>query len=83
MAELTTIPEVMEALGGYRAVAALTGRKPNAAWMWKTFPAFPSDSYLVMQDALEKAGHVAPAGLWGMVPPAPSPAQTATSEPAE
>lgn len=56
----------MDALGGNKAVAALTGRKYNAAYNWRMFGAFPADTYLVMQTALHARGFMAPASLWGM-----------------
>jgi hypothetical protein len=64
---LTTTNEVIEALGGIRAVADLTGRKYPAAWHWSTWKAFPSDTYVVMTEALRAAGKTAPDSLWGMV----------------
>jgi len=70
---LTTTVEVMEVLGGVRAVAALTSRKPGAAWNWKKFSTFPSDTYVVMQEELAKLGHSAPPSLWGMSVPADAP----------
>ena len=66
--ELLTTAEVMEALGGIGFVAKLTGRTYGAAFNWKGFAKFPSDTFLVMQGALRAAGFVAPASLWGMVP---------------
>lgn len=69
MSELNTTVEVIEALGGLRSVAALTGRKPGAAWNWKKSPTFPSDTYVVMQDEIARMGHSAPPSLWGMVAP--------------
>jgi hypothetical protein len=68
MAELKSIPEVIAALGGYGAVAALTGRNYKATWMWTKLPSFPSDTYLVMQHALGERDHSAPPTLWGMTP---------------
>lgn len=67
--ELRTTAEVIEALGGVAAVALLTGRKYSAAFNWKGFVKFPSDTFVVMQAALERAGFRAPASLWGMVEP--------------
>lgn len=64
--ELTNTSEVMAALGGVRAVAALTNRKPGAAWNWTKSPTFPSATYFVMQTELARLGHSAPPSLWGM-----------------
>lgn len=63
---LTTTAEVMDALGGIRAVAALTGRKYTAAANWRRFPTFPSNTYVIMTDALRQVGYQAPHSLWGM-----------------
>ncbi len=65
--ELTTTAEVIEALDGVAAVAALTGRKYGAAFNWKGFAKFPADTFVVMQDALRGRGLTAPTSLWGMV----------------
>lgn len=69
MQELSTTAEVMDVLGGTTAVAALTGRKYDAAWNWKTFKHFPPDTYLVMAGALMAKGYTAPTTLWRMVQP--------------
>jgi len=68
--ELTTTNEVIKALGGVKAVASLTNRTAGAAWNWTTFPTFPSDTYVVMQEELAKLGHSAPPSLWRMAVPA-------------
>lgn len=67
--ELETTADVIEALDGVSAVAALTGRKYGAAFNWKGFPKFPADTFVVMQDALQARGFSAPPSLWGMVAP--------------
>lgn len=66
---LTSTQEVMAALGGTEAVAKLTGRKYNAAFNWRSFDTFPTNTYLVMTAALRERGHSAPASLWGMREP--------------
>lgn len=63
---LTTTSEVMDALGGNRAVADLTHRTLAAVWNWRQFPTFPSNTYLIMTDALDRIGFTAPPSLWGM-----------------
>ena len=64
---LTTIEEVVDALGGNREVAALTGRKSaHAVSMWKDRGAFPSNTILIMQAALKSHGKSAPSELWGV-----------------
>lgn len=67
MVNLTTTADVIDKLGGVRAVADLTGRDYDAAWNWKKFPHFPPDTYLVMTRALRQQGHDAPPSLWRMV----------------
>lgn len=67
MRSLETATEVVDALGGIKAVAALTDRKYNAAANWPAFGKFPPNTFLVMRKALEAAKCEAPASLWGMV----------------
>lgn len=66
MTELKTAKEVMDALGGDRAVGVLTGRTRKAANNWRAFNRFPSDTYVAMQCALKELGHSAPDSLWRM-----------------
>lgn len=66
MTELRTAAEVMDALGGDRSVGDITGRSRKATNNWRHFGRFPSDTYVVMQGALKKIGHTAPASLWRM-----------------
>ncbi len=68
MQELSTADEVIEALGGVRAVAELTHRTYPAAYNWKMFGRFPPNTFATMQEALRKRERVAPKSLWGMVP---------------
>jgi hypothetical protein len=64
--ELHTATEVFEALGGNSAVGTLTKSKPSAVSMWKRAGGFPSNTYVVMTEALRAAGKTAPDSLWGM-----------------
>lgn len=66
MDHLTSAEQVFEALGGITAVAALTNRKYTAAHNWRAFGRFPTNTYLVMTEALAAQGKTAPASLWGM-----------------
>lgn len=75
MDQLTTTREVMEALGGTSAVAKMTGRTYAAAFNWLDFKTFPTNTYLVLTEALREKGYTAPASLWGMVEPAQSAGQ--------
>lgn len=68
--KLTSIDDVIRALGGLKQVADLTGRRsPSAVPMWKQRGAFPSNTYAVMIEALQERGKTAPATLWGMKSP--------------
>ena len=66
MLELTTTNAVIDALGGTRAVAELTGRGQSAASNWRNHPRFPPNTYLAMTTALAAKGFFAPAWLWDM-----------------
>jgi hypothetical protein len=66
MEELKTTSEVVDALGGYLAVAEITGSKPKAASNWPRFETFPSNTYVALTSALLAKGKTAPATLWGM-----------------
>lgn len=68
MQELQSTKAVIDALGGTKAVAELTGRKYNAAFNWRSSK-FPSNTYLTIQTALRERDKVAPASLWGMTEP--------------
>lgn len=64
---LNSIEEVIDALGGNREVASLTGRKSlHAVSMWKNRNAFPGSTLLIMQAALKTRGKSAPSQLWGI-----------------
>jgi hypothetical protein len=69
--KLKTHEEVINALGGYDGLMALTGATYNQARNWgrTAMPDFPSKTYLVMQDELRKRGHTAPPELWRMIEP--------------
>lgn len=65
--QLHTVEEVISELGGYKAVAKLTGRPaisttPN----WVLRQCFPTNTYAIMQSALEDKGLSAPGSLWKM-----------------
>jgi hypothetical protein len=66
---LKTTNEVIDALGGVRAVADLTRRRYSAAYNWRKFKTFPSNTFLAMQAALAEKGLTAPPSLWRMVKP--------------
>lgn len=63
---LLSVEEVISALGGKAVVADLIGLSPNAVWNWCDRNYFPSNTYVVMTEALSAKGHTAPAALWSM-----------------
>jgi len=67
---LETFSEVWDALGDRQGVADLTGAKPSTLSMWKKAGSFPSNTYVVMTEALRACGKTAPASLWSMKVPA-------------
>jgi hypothetical protein len=72
MEALTTTSQVIDALGGTGAVAALLSSDDEkytrkAVWNWRTFETFPSKTYVAMIEALRAQGKTAPASLWSMV----------------
>ena len=67
MRELQTVAEVVEALGGNRAVAELTGKESDSAVAnWKKRGSFPAKTYLILKPELEARNITAPDSLWGM-----------------
>lgn len=68
---LATMAEVFAALGGNSGVEEITGNKPSTVSMWKKSKSgFPTNTYLVLIEALHKRNKTAPASLWGMKAPA-------------
>jgi hypothetical protein len=64
---LLTMNDVIEALDGPGAVAALTGQKSSSAVCnWRSQRGkFPSKYYFTMKGALADRGYYAPISLWG------------------
>lgn len=63
---LTTFVKVVDALGGFSAVAKLTGQKhPTAVRVWQQRKKFPTKYYFVMKNELDALGAEAPLDLWG------------------
>jgi hypothetical protein len=65
---LKTVEEVIDELGGLKAVAALTGRtgSPSVVWNWKDRQRFPATTFVTLQTALQTRGLSAPHDLWRM-----------------
>ena len=77
MKHLVHTSEIIDALGGTLAVAAMTQSTRPAVQNWRSFDVFPSKTYLVLTTALAAKGITAPYALWGMIDPTGTvPAQT-------
>lgn len=65
---LETVDDVIEQLGGTKKVAELTNRRTDSSTvlMWKTRERFPSNTFTILQPALEQLGFTAPNHLWRM-----------------
>jgi hypothetical protein len=66
MDTLRTTNDVIDALGGTKAVAVLTGKSPQSVTNYRLAPRFPADTFLIMRDALQRIGCDAPPSLWGI-----------------
>lgn len=67
MAEfLETTAAVIEAVGGTAKAAEITGRNYKAVWNWTKADAFPANTYLSLNAALQEKKKRAPASLWRM-----------------
>jgi predicted SpoU family rRNA methylase len=66
--ELTTVEQVVRALGGNRAVATITRAKNTSAVSnWKKAGIFPGKVHRVMKNALIERSYTAPDTLWRIV----------------
>lgn len=70
MVILETAEQVFDALGGNPGVAELTLSTPSRVSNWRSAGRFPSNMYVIMNDALRERGKTALAALWGMKMPA-------------
>lgn len=70
--QLETADDVIDALGGNRAVEALTDSSPQTVSNWRNFGRFPSNMFVRMTAALAKQGLSAPVSLWRQMEPASS-----------
>ena len=64
-----TATEIIDILGGTSAVADLTGSSATAVSNWRVVNRLPSNTYLVIKDALARLGRAAPDHLWSMREP--------------
>jgi hypothetical protein len=69
---LTTVDEVIDALGGTKRAALLSGADPRAVSNWRRYGRLPSKLFVLHLSELAKGGLDAPPALWGQVegPPA-------------
>lgn len=66
MQQINTVPEVIEALGGLKAVRAdFHAKRASVVSNWIKAGAFPANRYASMLSALRVRGYDAPASLWG------------------
>lgn len=61
--------QVIDALGGTKAVAILVGKPYRTVWNWRRFDVFPSNTYVILTEELNERGYCAPLALWSMLDP--------------
>lgn len=66
---LSTVNEVIIALGDNAGAAEITRRGVTAVCNWRAANRLPARSYLVITEALKQRGYCAPASLWEMDEP--------------
>lgn len=64
--KLSTVDEVIDALGGTAAVARLTGGRMQAVSNWRDRGGFPPRTHLLFSQELKAIGCEAPPALWRM-----------------
>ena len=64
--ELSTIDEVIDALGGTAKAGAIARVRPSTISMWKARKRIPATTFLVFQGELRRLGLRADPSLWGM-----------------
>lgn len=67
--ELRTTGKVIEKLGGYKAIAELTGATVDAVYNWRAQNHFPARTIIAITEALKADGHSAPLSLWRVQKP--------------
>jgi len=78
---ITTVEDVIDALGGIAEVAEMTSALPTAVYNWRADGKFPTDTYLLIQNELKARGRVAPDYLWPMRQPAAAKRKKTPSQP--
>ena len=66
MVLLNSASEIFEALGGIKAVCAITDSNYHAVWHWRKKGKFPARTFKDINDVLRERGIEAPDQLWGM-----------------
>jgi hypothetical protein len=66
MTNLPSVPLVIDALGGNKAVAELNETTGKVVSHWRSTRKFPANSYTVIKDKLTAMGLSAPDELWAM-----------------
>ena len=64
--ELQSTSDVIDELGGNRAVSELTHVQAKTVWHWRNTEKFPAKTYLTITAALRMKGKKAPSRLWSM-----------------
>lgn len=68
--QLNSVADVFAALGENPGMGRLTGNKASTLSMWRAAGTFPSNTYVVITEALRAIGKTAPDSLWRMRAPA-------------
>jgi hypothetical protein len=66
---LTKFDEVLAAVGGFAALAQLTGETRSAVSRWREAGRFPGSTMLCVEAELARKGAVAAVHLWDFDPP--------------
>ncbi len=66
---LTTVDDIIVALGGKHNVAAKADVRFEAVCNWEREGSFPPRTYVAFQTELQRLGKTAPASLWRMIAP--------------
>lgn len=69
METLSTVQEVVDALGGEEAVSELAGVKVRTIHQWKFRKKLPSDKFIIISRVLEEQRKEAAPSLWGFIEP--------------
>ena len=66
MTNLPSVPLVIDALGGNKAVAELNETTGKVVSHWRSTRKFPANSYVAIKEKLHDMGLSAPDELWAM-----------------